>query len=143
VDWSGCRRCSFLLAQGRYGAAILLVVIGPASRATSTTFIRPLIYKKVSNTHPMITLVGAFAGVRYFGLLGILLGPLAIAYLFELLGFSERSTVPPPKLRRTRIHRPRTSRLADSETPPASRAPTFWTQIPQITQKDAALRLEK
>jgi predicted PurR-regulated permease PerM len=33
----------------------------------------------------MITLVGALAGVRYFGLLGILLGPLAIAYLFELL----------------------------------------------------------
>jgi predicted PurR-regulated permease PerM len=35
----------------------------------------------------MITLVGAFAGVRYFGLLGLLLGPLAIAYLFELLRF--------------------------------------------------------
>ena len=35
----------------------------------------------------MITLVGAFAGVRYFGLLGLLLGPLAIAYLFELLHF--------------------------------------------------------
>jgi predicted PurR-regulated permease PerM len=35
----------------------------------------------------MITLVGAFAGVRYFGLLGVLLGPLGIAYLFELLRF--------------------------------------------------------
>jgi len=35
----------------------------------------------------MITLVGAFAGVKYFGLLGVLLGPLAIAYLFELLNF--------------------------------------------------------
>jgi len=35
----------------------------------------------------MITLVGAFAGVRYFGLLGLILGPLAIAYLFELLRF--------------------------------------------------------
>ena len=35
----------------------------------------------------MITLVGAFAGVKYFGLLGLLLGPLAIAYLFELLRF--------------------------------------------------------
>jgi len=45
------------------------------------------VYKRVSNIHPMITLVGAFAGVRYFGLLGLLLGPLAIAYLFELLRF--------------------------------------------------------
>jgi predicted PurR-regulated permease PerM len=35
----------------------------------------------------MITLVGAFAGVKLFGLLGVLLGPLAIAYLFGLLHF--------------------------------------------------------
>ena len=49
--------------------------------------IRPFVYRRVSNVHPMITLVGAFAGVRYFGLLGLLLGPLAIAYLFELLHF--------------------------------------------------------
>jgi predicted PurR-regulated permease PerM len=33
----------------------------------------------------MITLVGAFAGVRYMGLIGVLLGPLAITYFFELL----------------------------------------------------------
>jgi len=32
-----------------------------------------------------VTLVGAFAGVAYFGLLGILLGPLAIQYFFVLL----------------------------------------------------------
>ena len=51
------------------------------------SLIRPLIYKRISNIHPMITLVGAFAGVRYFGLLGLILGPLGIAYLFELLRF--------------------------------------------------------
>ena len=33
----------------------------------------------------MVTLVGAFAGVRYMGLIGVLLGPLAITYFFELL----------------------------------------------------------
>jgi predicted PurR-regulated permease PerM len=35
----------------------------------------------------MVTLVGAFAGIKYFGLPGLLLGPLAIAYFFELLRF--------------------------------------------------------
>jgi predicted PurR-regulated permease PerM len=34
----------------------------------------------------MITLVGAFAGVHVFGLIGALLGPLALLYFFELLG---------------------------------------------------------
>jgi len=74
-----------LLAQGRVGAAATMLVIGAGIASNVDNLIRPLVYKRVSNIHPMITLVGAFAGVRYFGLLGILLGPLAIAYLFELL----------------------------------------------------------
>jgi predicted PurR-regulated permease PerM len=76
-----------LVAQGKYGGAIGLLVIGAGIASNIDNLIRPLIYKRVSNIHPMITLVGAFAGVRYFGLLGLLLGPLAIAYLFELLQF--------------------------------------------------------
>jgi predicted PurR-regulated permease PerM len=39
----------------------------------------------VSRIHPLITLVGAFAGIRYVGLAGLLLGPLALAYFFELV----------------------------------------------------------
>jgi predicted PurR-regulated permease PerM len=74
-----------LVARGRYGGALVLLVIGAGIASNIDNIVRPLIYKRVSNIHPMITLVGAFAGVRYFGLLGILLGPLAIAYLFELL----------------------------------------------------------
>lgn len=76
-----------LLAQNRFGSAIVLLVIGAGIASNVDNLIRPLVYKRVSNIHPMITLVGAFAGVRYFGLLGLLLGPLAIAYLFELLRF--------------------------------------------------------
>jgi predicted PurR-regulated permease PerM len=74
-----------LLAQGRYRAAVLMLVIGAGVASNVDNLVRPLVYKRVSDIHPMITLVGAFAGVQYFGLLGILLGPLAIAYLFELL----------------------------------------------------------
>jgi predicted PurR-regulated permease PerM len=76
-----------LLAQNRYGAASILLAIGGGLASNIDNLIRPLVYKRVSNIHPMITLVGAFAGVRYFGLLGLLLGPLGIAYLFELLRF--------------------------------------------------------
>ena len=76
-----------LLVQNRYGAAITMLVIGAGIASNIDNLVRPLIYRRVSNIHPMITLVGAFAGVKYFGLLGVLLGPLAIAYLFELLNF--------------------------------------------------------
>jgi predicted PurR-regulated permease PerM len=76
-----------LLVQNRFGAAITMLVIGAGIASNIDNLIRPLIYRRVSHIHPMITLVGAFAGVKLFGLLGVLLGPLAIAYLFELLHF--------------------------------------------------------
>jgi predicted PurR-regulated permease PerM len=93
-----------LVAQGKYGGAIGLAVIGAGIASNIDNLIRPVVYKRVSNIHPMITLVGAFAGVRYFGLLGLLLGPLAIAYLFELLQFYRVEygtpvTAPPDALR--------------------------------------------
>jgi predicted PurR-regulated permease PerM len=33
----------------------------------------------------MITVVGAIAGVSYLGILGLLIGPLALMYFFELV----------------------------------------------------------
>jgi predicted PurR-regulated permease PerM len=76
-----------LVAQGRFGAAVTMLVAGGVFASNIDNVIRPLVYRRVSDIHPMITLVGAFAGVRYFGLVGLLLGPLAIAYLFELMHF--------------------------------------------------------
>lgn len=74
----------FLLLQQRYGAAGTLFAIGAILASNIDNVIRPIVFKRVSNIHPMVTLVGAFAGVAYFGLLGILLGPLAIQYFFVL-----------------------------------------------------------
>lgn len=76
-----------LIVQDRYGAAITMLVIGAGIASNIDNLIRPLVYRRVSHIHPMITLVGAFAGVKAFGLLGVLLGPLAIAYLFALIAF--------------------------------------------------------
>lgn len=47
--------------------------------------VRPIVTQRMSDVHPMITLVGAFAGLPVFGLLGLLLGPLSISYFFVLL----------------------------------------------------------
>jgi predicted PurR-regulated permease PerM len=68
----------------RWGAMVTLGIIGVMAGSTDN-IVRMVVFKKVSNIHPLATLVGAFAGLKYFGLLGVLLGPLAIAYFFELL----------------------------------------------------------
>jgi predicted PurR-regulated permease PerM len=47
--------------------------------------IRPLVFRRWAQVHPFVTVIGAFMGLRYFGLLGLLIGPLAISYFFELI----------------------------------------------------------
>jgi predicted PurR-regulated permease PerM len=47
--------------------------------------VRPIVSQRISSVHPMVTLIGAFAGLRVFGLLGLILGPLSISYFFVLL----------------------------------------------------------
>lgn len=79
-----------LVALGRYAEAITLAVIGAIVVANVDNVARPLIYRRVSRVHPMITLVGAFAGIRYFGVLGVLFGPLGLAYFFEVLSLYRR-----------------------------------------------------
>jgi predicted PurR-regulated permease PerM len=76
-----------LFFQQRYGAMVIMLIVGWLLASNIDNLIRPMVYRRVSNIHPMVTLVGAFAGIKYFGLPGLLLGPLAIAYFFELLRF--------------------------------------------------------
>jgi predicted PurR-regulated permease PerM len=74
-----------LALNHRTGAAITLGLLGVIVISNIDNVVRPMVFKKVSSIHPLTTLVGAFAGVQYFGLVGVLLGPLALAYFFELL----------------------------------------------------------
>ena len=73
-----------LILQGRPVAGVLLVIWGAVVVGSVDTLLRPLIYRRFSTIHPLITLVGAICGVSVFGLLGLLIGPLALSYFFEL-----------------------------------------------------------
>lgn len=74
-----------LAAQDRMPQAVVLLALGVLLISNIDNALRLVVYRHVSQVHPMITLVGAFAGVRAFGLAGLLLGPLVLAYMLELL----------------------------------------------------------
>jgi len=74
-----------LAIDGRYGAAIGLTIWGVVLVGNVDNVIRPTVFRRWARIHPFITVIGAFAGIRYFGLLGLLIGPLAISYFFELI----------------------------------------------------------
>lgn len=74
-----------LALDQRYGAAAFILVIGGGLASNLDNVVRLVVYRRVSGIHPMLTLVGAVAGVEVFGIAGVLIGPLALSYFFELL----------------------------------------------------------
>lgn len=74
-----------LALDHRYVAAILLAAWGIVVVGNVEYVIRPMVFRRWANIHPLVTLVGALAGVPYFGILGLLIGPLALSYFFELI----------------------------------------------------------
>ncbi|HEU5170018.1 MAG TPA: AI-2E family transporter [Gemmatimonadales bacterium] len=74
-----------LALERRYGWAIALAVWGVVVVSNVDNVIRPVVFRRWARIHPFVTVIGAFAGLRYFGLLGLLIGPLAISYFFELI----------------------------------------------------------
>jgi len=74
-----------LALDQRYVAAVALAAWGILVVGNVDIVIRPLVFRRFAQIHPLITLVGALAGVPYFGLLGLRIGPLALSYFFEIL----------------------------------------------------------
>jgi predicted PurR-regulated permease PerM len=74
-----------LALGGDYGRAIGLAIWGVVVVGNVDNVIRPIVFRRWAQIHPFMTIIGAFAGIQYFGLLGLLIGPLAISYFFELI----------------------------------------------------------
>ena len=130
-----------LLLQQRYGAAVGLLLVGGVLASNIDNVIRPLVFRRVSNIHPMITLIGAFAGVRYFGLLGVLLGPLAIQYFFVLVRLYREEYIDKRLMRTMEMRVPIS--VADPTLPhpmPAVDAGTPTRAMPAVASDDGARR---
>lgn len=69
--------------QTNYGIFLLLwglIVIG-----LSDNLIRFMLAKKMADVHPVVTVLGIIMGVKYFGITGLIFGPLIISYFLILL----------------------------------------------------------
>ncbi len=100
-----------LFLQDRYGAAAALGLWGLLIVGNIDNVIRPIVFRRYAKIHPLLTLVGAFAGIRYFGLLGLLVGPLALSYFFELIRMYKEEYIRTPSRQR---------RMEDPREPPAA-----------------------
>ena len=76
---------AYLLLQHQYGAAVFVAIWSIVLVGNIDNVVRPWIFARFAKIHPFVTIIGAFAGIQFFGLLGLAMGPLAISYFFELI----------------------------------------------------------
>ncbi|MFH1887991.1 MAG: AI-2E family transporter [Pseudomonadota bacterium] len=83
-----------LLVSGHVGAGIFLALWGGVVVGMSDNFLRPLLMRGKNELHPMLVFFSLVGGIGAFGLLGILLGPLAMVLVITLVKAYEEAAKP-------------------------------------------------
>lgn len=73
-----------LLAGGHTWQGVVMLIYGFGVVGTVDNLFRMVLQRKLGNTHPLVTILGVIAGLKLFGFIGLIFGPLLLS-LFLLL----------------------------------------------------------
>ncbi len=74
-----------LFSRGENGAATFILVYGFVVIGSVDNIARMWLLKKIGNTHPLVTLFGVVVGLKLFGFVGFIFGPILISTCVLLL----------------------------------------------------------
>jgi len=80
-----------LILDGNATRGILLLILGATIIMNIDNFLRPRLVSSRTNVHPVLILIGVLGGLRVFGFIGMLIGPLILAILVALIKFYEQN----------------------------------------------------
>jgi len=83
----------YLFIGGNTLPALGVMIFGLMAN-TVDNFIRPVIVSKATKMHSALVLIGMISGLFFFGILGLILGPLILAYLLVVLEFYRNKKEP-------------------------------------------------
>ncbi|HNQ13513.1 MAG TPA: AI-2E family transporter [Bacteroidia bacterium] len=75
----------YLYVMGLNTQAIILFCFGALIITNVDNVFRFVLQKKFANIHPLVTILGVIVGLKWFGLTGLIFGPLLISYFVLLL----------------------------------------------------------
>lgn len=78
--------------EERHGPSIFLAVWGMLVVSTADNIVKPLVLHGQSNIHPLVGLLSVLGGVQALGPVGILVGPMVVAFLQTSLSILQRET---------------------------------------------------
>ena len=110
--------CVWLYAiDGRVGAAITLAIYGTAVISMVDNLIKPWVLHGQSNLHPLLALLSVLGGVTALGPMGILIGPMIVAFLQTTLEILRK------ELSKLDIAQPKIATEAAGSTSPSGATP--------------------
>jgi len=80
----------YMLATRRYEGVLAIGIFGGLAPPIIDRVVRATTSRRMGRVHPMITLVGAIAGMRVAGVAGLIIGPVALAMFFTLVDVYRR-----------------------------------------------------
>ncbi len=78
------------LSQGQTGKGTGILLVGVIVLINVDNLLRIYLGKRMGDVHPLIVLTGIVLGVPLFGITGLVIGPLLLAYFIVLMGVFER-----------------------------------------------------
>lgn len=78
---------AYLLIVGNVFSGIFILIYGAFFVSTIDNFLRPMILARKSNLSVVLGVIGTIGGLYYFGIIGLVLGPLILAYILILFEF--------------------------------------------------------
>jgi predicted PurR-regulated permease PerM len=67
-----------------------LLVYGAVVVSSADNFLRPLVVGRKANVHPILVLLGVLGGLKAFGFIGFVIGPLILALLMTFIRIYQR-----------------------------------------------------
>ncbi len=75
----------YLMATGHTWQGIFVLAWGSVVLSVVDNFVRFALAKRMADVHPIVTVLGVIIGLHYFGITGLIFGPLLISYFIILL----------------------------------------------------------
>lgn len=86
-----------LVARGEVGVALFVVLWSIFLTGTVDNFIKPIIVRGHSNVPTALVFIGVFGGLAWFGVIGLLVGPVLVAMLLALFQIYESNLLQGPR----------------------------------------------
>jgi predicted PurR-regulated permease PerM len=83
-----------LLLEGHSGGALFVTIWSLALTGTIDNIVKPLIIRGRSSMPPLLVFLAVFGGLLWFGVMGLLVGPVLMALLLALLHIYAESLPP-------------------------------------------------